>query len=325
MKLSANSIRSWSFVGALPPPYGGVTVFAKRRVSAWRHEGAQVQVVDLTRMTWARKLTAFVCLLWQGSGTGIYVNDLSGFGLAVGQFNLRGARVFFHDHNYGLAPMRGWRAWLLKRFLERCEGVFFDGCHSRDNYITCGFLREEKSFTVVPPFIPPDVEEQQMIVASYPESLLQFLAQHTPVICGNAYKIVLDPLGRDLYGVDMAVELLRTLRRHAPRAGVVFAIAVDEQSEYSAALNKRIQDYGLTNHFYFFTGSRELWPLFGLVDVMVRPTTTDGYGISVAEALFVQTPAIASDVCQRPEGTVLFACRDQLDLDRKVLKCLELL
>lgn len=164
-----------------------------------------------------------------------------------------------------------------------------------------------------------------MIVASYPESLLQFLAQHTPVICGNAYKIVLDPLGRDLYGVDMAVELLRTLRRHAPRAGVVFAIAVDEQSEYSAALNKRIQDYGLTNHFYFFTGSRELWPLFGLVDVMVRPTTTDGYGISVAEALFVQTPAIASDVCQRPEGTVLFACRDQLDLDRKVLKCLELL
>lgn len=33
-------------------------------------------------------------------------------------------------------------------------------------------------------------------------------------------------------------------------------------------------------------------------DVFIRPTTTDIEGISVKEALWVNTPAIASDVCR---------------------------
>ena len=55
-------------------------------------------------------------------------------------------------------------------------------------------------------------------------------------------------------------------------------------------------------------------------DVFIRPTTTDIEGISVKEALWVNTPAIASDVCERPAGTLLFENRNYLDLKDKVLK-----
>ena len=65
------------------------------------------------------------------------------------------------------------------------------------------------------------------------------------------------------------------------------------------------------------TGERELWPLFRKADLMVRPTCTDGYGISIAEALYFDCPAVASDVCVRPEGTLLFNNRDMDDFYEK--------
>ncbi len=61
----------------------------------------------------------------------------------------------------------------------------------------------------------------------------------------------------------------------------------------------------------------ELWPLFENADLMVRPTCVDAYGVSIAEALYFDCPAIASDVCERPDGTVLFRNRDQSDFLEK--------
>ena len=322
MTAELDRVQFWSFVGVLPPPYGGVTIFAKRKVFSWRQEGATVRVVDLSRLNWLKKIAMFFRLLAQGANTGIYINDLSGFALAAGWANLRGAKIYFHDHNYSLEPMRGWRGWLLKRCLARCDCILFDGAHSRNSYVSGGYLSLDKPFSVAPPFIPPDVQEAPGITENFPDSLRSFLSRHKPVIAGNAFKVVLDEQGRDLYGIDMTIELLKSLRRAFPDAGVVFAIAVEEKSEYLSALEQRIRDYGLTESFHIFTGNRELWPLFGMVDVMVRPTTTDGYGISIAEALLLKTPAVASDVCERPEGTTLFRCRDQSDFEDKVFECL---
>ena len=53
-------------------------------------------------------------------------------------------------------------------------------------------------------------------------------------------------------------------------------------------------------------------------DVFVRPTNTDGYGISIAEAIYFKVPAVASNVCSRPEGTILFRSRDSDDFVSKV-------
>ena len=51
---------------------------------------------------------------------------------------------------------------------------------------------------------------------------------------------------------------------------------------------------------------------------MVRPTCTDGFGVSIQEAITFGCPAVASDVCQRPTGTVVFKNRDMEDFERKV-------
>ena len=58
-------------------------------------------------------------------------------------------------------------------------------------------------------------------------------------------------------------------------------------------------------------------------DVFVRPTNTDGYGVSIAEAIHFKIPAVASDVCQRPEGTILIRSRDIDDFTSKIKNVLD--
>jgi glycosyltransferase involved in cell wall biosynthesis len=59
-------------------------------------------------------------------------------------------------------------------------------------------------------------------------------------------------------------------------------------------------------------------PVLAEADVFVRPTNTDGDANSVREALYLGVPAVASDVVERPAGTILFRTRDLDDLEAKV-------
>jgi len=82
-----------------------------------------------------------------------------------------------------------------------------------------------------------------------------------------------------------------------------------EQKAYLKTIQSKIKALGLVSHFYFFTNGPEFWPITKQSDLFVRPTTSDSFGISIQEAISAGTPAIASNVCIRPEGTILFeAC-----------------
>ena len=87
-------------------------------------------------------------------------------------------------------------------------------------------------------------------------------------------------------------------------------------------MKKKINDLNLGENFYLMTGNVILWPLFRKVDLMIRPTTSDGDAISVREALFFNCPVIASDVTSRPKDVIIFKNRDIMDLYKK---CREIL
>lgn len=52
--------------------------------------------------------------------------------------------------------------------------------------------------------------------------------------------------------------------------------------------------------------------------VLIRPAKVDSYGLVIAEALLVGTPAIATDVCKRVAGTILYAVGDTEGLDAEL-------
>lgn len=60
-----------------------------------------------------------------------------------------------------------------------------------------------------------------------------------------------------------------------------------------------------------------------MCDMFIRPTNTDGDALSIREALTLKKPAIASNVCKRPEGTVLFENRNIDDLYSKTIRMID--
>jgi len=51
--------------------------------------------------------------------------------------------------------------------------------------------------------------------------------------------------------------------------------------------------------------------------ILIRPNRSDAFGISIQEALDVEVMVIASDVCSRPQGAILFKTGSFEDLDKK--------
>lgn len=98
----------------------------------------------------------------------------------------------------------------------------------------------------------------------------------------------------------MCVESVKNLSTFRPIGRIVALAEIDNK------FSEKIERMGSWNHFHFIHGQREIWPLFRKVALMVRPTFNEGHGISIEKVLYFGCPAVASNVCQRPNGTILF-------------------
>lgn len=205
---------------------------------------------------------------------------------------------------------------IYKKFIQSLDTLIVVGRHIIDNYNENGVHIPER-LIVEPPFLPPPSDEEQKILKTYPETVFDFLNTHSKIITANAFQIVFHK-GIELYGLDMCIELTAKLTKKFPDIGFIFALANENENiDYLEKMKIRIKELKIEDNFFFLTGQKELWPLFKKSNLMVRPTSSDGYGISIAEALYFGCPAIASDVSDRPEGTIVFNNRDIDDLYAK--------
>lgn len=138
------------------------------------------------------------------------------------------------------------------------------------------------------------------------------------IICANAsntnkYK------GQDLYGIDMCIDLCHKLNKDF-NVKFIFALTRITDKAYYMDLNRMIEYYNLKDKFKIIISDKSFLPIINEADIFIRPTNTDSFGISVAEAIALNTPAVASNVCKRAEGTILFENRDCNDLYNKVKK-----
>lgn len=311
-------------IGPYPPPYGGVSVYIYRFIRTIDRRRYRVELMDLFKMSRRRRYLAYLKLfLWPGKA----VYHLDTFENKDRLARLLLARPFKSRiilHNYScryLETLSGSRRELFRRFLEAVDECILVGAHLRNAYAAAGFELPANT-RVLPCFLPPPLEEEAGIWATYGPDTRSFTGSRRPLITANAGTIRFYR-GEDLYGLDMCVELVARLKPDYPEVGMLFALADPGDQKYFLEINRRIDRLGLRENFHFLTGQKELWPLFRKADLMVRPTNTDGYGASIAEALYFNCPAVASNVGMRPEHTILFRSRDHDDFYRKCRQVLE--
>lgn len=171
----------------------------------------------------------------------------------------------------------------------------------------------------LPSFIfPNSVEEVEIL----PQYILDFINSKDFIISANASLIEFYN-NQDLYGIDMCIDLIHRLNKNTENVGLIFCLPNINNISYFNKLEKSIKDKKIEDNFLFVNEKMELYPIIKKSHLFLRPTNTDGYGVSIAEAIYYGIPAIASDVCIRHQGAILFKSRDMDDLYNKTREVIE--
>jgi glycosyltransferase involved in cell wall biosynthesis len=146
-----------------------------------------------------------------------------------------------------------------------------------------------------------------------PSSLRKRLKNTGPVLV-NAGRVA------PLKGQDQLIEALQAIIRYYPDLLCIFAgqlgsdSGLENTNAYFAALQKRIQELGLTKHVLFVGEIDYLPSLLRRADLYVHTSMMESFCRSVAEALVCGTPVVAFDSGAVPEvagpGAILITSGD---------------
>lgn len=308
-------------VGILPPPIGGVSVYLKRYRDVLFSKGHCVTVFDPRGKRQLEKLGGLYRVVREQRFDEIQLHlfDLGLLAILLvarsfGRLNL----VLHNSHN--LDGLAAWKLISYRLLIPLCKKVSFSG-HELPQYYSSMLWKMPARTEVIDVFIPPLESEEDGIWESYPAEAVQFINQARPLVATGAFKLITKE-GVDLYGIDMCIELIRFLKPEFPSVGLFIGLASVGDEGYLNELETTIREVGISDNVFFLSGQRQLWPVFRQSALMVRPSFQDAFGISCAEALHFGCPALASDVCSRPRGTVLFRSRDQRDFNERALSLL---
>lgn len=224
-----------------------------------------------------------------------------------------------HDCRHIYQRSTKWKRW-FSHYLTRINQLICIGNITHQSYVDNN-ITMPCVVTIESAFLPPMITEEKIICATYPQELFTFLSTHTPIIIINAFQLTLWQ-SRDLYGIDQTIEMIKNLKEIYPNIGLVVVLGSLGDEQYYQVLMKRIQTYVLHDAIFIMHGQKELWPLLKYATIFVRPTLSDGCSVSIAEALYLGTRTVASDVCKRPTGTVLYKAGDIIDFTEKIKQVL---
>lgn len=294
-------------VGSYPPPLGGVSVHIFRLAKAVK----KAEVYDTSVGGFFKYIRLLIKLLFgKNDLVHLHVLTLKMFVMLFVVKIFRPLSVMTTDHNSRLFQgVSTIKRVVLRYFLKKIDYCIVVGPEIRDTYLQ-NDIDCINGITVQNSFLPPPFEDEGDIFQTYPHVYAQFIESHQPIIITNAYQLtIINEV--DLYGIDMCVFLVSELKLKFKEIGLVIFLADEKWNpEYLSLLKGKIKEKGVTDNVLFITGQKELWPAYKHSDLMIRPTYTDGFGVSVAEALYMGCPALASDVCERAIGAEIFTSRD---------------
>lgn len=311
-------------VGNYPPPMGGISVHLKRLAKRLTQQDWDVEVLDMSGV--------------KGRSKPGYVNVQKGRKASIVEIIKSGADIV-HIHEIGwryraacvmAARIAGARSIITAHSLREgvenphlLERISVKYVLSRADFVIAVGEKESEGLKalgcdggkieVIPAFIPPDGKSGPL-----PDYLERFLESKKWIICANASSTELYK-GVDLYGADMMVALCKRLAKTCEEVGIVYCLSREYITDSANYSRIREQTAGVEASFLFVHESIDFVSLLSRAHIFIRPTNTDGDAVSVREAISLGIPAIVSDVCKRPKGSLLFKSRDLDDLTQKTI------
>lgn len=291
-------------------------IFDVNELSARNNAGNYFRIAD--------RKAGLIKYLLNGRGHLLHYHGKDWFELMILQFIIiiRQGRtvVTLHSFRDNLDNMPYLKKAALRYCLKKVNHWIAVGLNEKNKLIACGVPANRIS--VIPAFIFPDTEDEDLSLI--PSFVWEFMDKNDFNIVANASRIAFYN-GQDLYRIDMCVKLIAALRSRSgnKKIGMVFCLSEISDRDYYDRMSKLVESYGIEDRFLFVNERISLCPILRKSDLFIRPTVTDGDAVSLREALYYNIPAVASNVCNRPEGTILFESNNLEDLEEKVLNVID--
>lgn len=212
-------------------------------------------------------------------------------------------------------PSRDSMTTITKRILSMCNTVIGVSEDARNQLELPG----KCEYVHLPAFIPPVLDDEPQLdeqLTSWIEKVRN--QQDSVLMVSNASNLVFNK-GQDLYGLDICCEAMKELCDTSKRFFLIFVVVNCDVPHLLEAYHQTIKQMNLENNILLLKQPLSFVRLISMSDIVLRTTNTDGDSITVREALSLGTPVIASNCVERPEGTILFECRNTHSLVETIL------
>lgn len=312
--------RRIAIIGPYPPPYGGISVHVQRVLEYLPPDS---YVLYNSNKSFHEKAVSFygkmkfikilIFLLKKYHIVHTHSTDPV-LRILFGLIGIFRKNIYLHIHGESLIDYLNKNHLGSRIMKQMIKNLNILACNS----ILLNKINVYKPISIleVDAFIPPKFK--QNIFDSILYSYKNFFQEQRFIISMNGWFDYYN--NEDLYGFDLAIKVVKK--------------SIEQGRDiYLAASINGIRDKGLYNSFVQFIHDfslqenillihedlKEVWPLFMASQIFIRPTNADGSAVSIKEALWLETPVIASDCIVRPEGVTLFKNRMWTDLYDKIL------
>ena len=243
--------------GFYPPPIGGISIYCKRLVEKLNAKDEQIVlrnfassesnsgcVLDVKKRLWE-----FVKLLFVPQR--IIHAQFTNFYLLM-LLCLCGWRhkIVITLHNRRLVLLQGWKQKIVKVLLRQARYIIYNDS-TYTPLLREKFEVDEGKVVILPTYMAPEKNE----IKGLSSDIESFLSQHAYTISTNAHRVINNVFG-DLYGFDQLIHVMnRLVNEMHMDVGLVFCIAEIFDFEYYNKCVGKIEELGLSNHFYFVVNS----------------------------------------------------------------------
>lgn len=316
-------------IGSCAPPFGGIEVHIKRLADALENSGIKVTIYDIENISESsdRRLKkiarAKLWVLWYFFTIKediIHVHTLSWKHRAAMTFisKVRRKKIIltFHSFRDEIENMGFWEKQLVRYVLKNTGLIIAVSEKVQEKLELWGCSKDK--IRCINGFLPHTAGN-----GTLPEYVMEFIAGHEMIASANGSNMNFYR-GEDLYGLDMLVELCGRISQKYD-VGFIYCISKGyiNNLDYYEHIKDVIREKGIEDRFLFVHENLEFEAILKKSNFFIRPTNTDGYALSVAEAVYNGVPSIASDVSRRPIGSILFKTRDSEDLYQKTVELID--
>jgi len=147
---------------------------------------------------------------------------------------------------------------------------------------------------LVSAFIPPQHTEQ--LPTAIPEAI-RTLRLNYKVFCTNVSNVSFDKYNKEIYGISDLIRLFYSNPDYK-------LIISDHSGKYREFIGLKYPE--LVDVPYWICLNHDFFEVLKLSEGFIRNTTTDGDSLSIRESIYLNIPVFATNVVDRPSGTLVY-------------------